>query len=175
MDSPVFSPINNNMRNTNSPAFGPMNNMGSTNSPDFGSMNNMESTNSPDFEPMNNMENANSLASNNNGNNVRQGNLAMILNDLENQAAAGAGRPENVYHKYNTAAKNYDGMNGQMAQNIRAAGVIAARKLNANFVPKTKNNVVTKTNQNGGRSRTRRVRRVRPMRTRRTRSRSTKN
>ena len=132
----------------------------------------MASTNSPSLGSMNNMRNTNSPASNNNGNNVRQGNLAMILNDLENQGAAGAGRPENVYHKYNTAAKNYDGMNAQMAQNIRAAGVIAARKLNANFVPKTKNNVVTKTNQNGGRSRTRRVRRVR---TRRTRSRSTKN
>ena len=76
----------------------------------------------------------------------------MILEDLAEQAAAGAGRPENIYRKYNVAAKNYDGINALMAQNIRRAGVNAARALNARFDPNAKNNSsTTKNNMNGGR------------------------
>ena len=63
---------------------------------------------------------------------------------LAEQGAAGAGRPENVYRKYNVAARNY---NGVLAQNIRRAGLRAARAVNARFDPNASNTTTTK---NGG-------------------------
>jgi len=92
----------------------------------------------------NNNNNASSNSSNNNIN-VREGNLAMILEMIEESAAAGAGRPENVYRKYNVVAKNYNSSNAKMASNIRQAGVNAAKKLNASF---TSNNISTKSRKN---------------------------
>ena len=83
-------------------------------------------------------------ASSNINTNVREGNLAMILEMIEESAAAGAGRPENVYRKYNVVAKNYNSSNAKMASNIRQAGVNAAKKLNASFTLNNSSNNASK-------------------------------